>query len=186
MSAPPIGIAVWRMPSTKPRSPRSNQPMIARPLAPVALPPKKPAKNSATSRSVNVSASAAPTSAPTVPSRPTVSTGRSPVRSASTPHGSRPAVMPAAIAANTKPVSRDRQRERVAELRAERRHALAQRADDHRAQAADDEDDPAVAHPLVGAHAVTSRRRARWRRALAALPHVCIEHQRRLPAGERS
>ena len=48
-SAPPSGSAIWRMPSAKPRWPRANQPMTARPEAPVALAPNMPATSSAAS-----------------------------------------------------------------------------------------------------------------------------------------
>ena len=85
--------------------------------------------------------------------RPPASTGRSPVRSASTPHGSRPTVMPSGHRGEDEADLAERQGEGVAELRAERRHALPQRAGDHRAEAPDGEDDPAVARAVGVAHA---------------------------------
>ena len=48
-SAPPSGSAIWRMPRAKPRWLRANQPMTARPDAPVALEPNMPATSRATS-----------------------------------------------------------------------------------------------------------------------------------------
>ncbi len=49
-TAPPSGSAIWRMPRAKPRSVRANQPITARPDAPVALEPNMPATSRATRR----------------------------------------------------------------------------------------------------------------------------------------
>ena len=104
-SAPPSGIAVWRMPSTNPRSSRANQPITARPVAPVALPAARPVRKSPTSSTAKPSAAAATHSAAAVIASPPASTTRSPMRSASMPHGTSPIVMPVATAPNTNPTS---------------------------------------------------------------------------------
>jgi hypothetical protein len=76
----------------------------------------------------------------------------------------------------------ERQGELVADDRGQAAEALPQRADDHRPEHPDGEDDPAVA----GRAGHAGVRRSRSARCLAAFPQPCIEHQRRRPAGDRS
>ena len=92
------------MPSANPRSWRVNQPMIARPLAPVALAPKAPTTSRPSRSTTNPSVNAIAKSATAVASRPPASTGRSPTRSVSIPHGTVVTVTPTDSAATASPI----------------------------------------------------------------------------------
>lgn len=104
-SAPPIGMAVCRIPSARPSSSEGNQPMIARPLAAFTLAPRAPAAASAPTSGPKEVVAAAPARAAPAPTRPTTMTQRSSNRSAASPHGRSVTSMPIPIAARTTPVS---------------------------------------------------------------------------------
>src|SRR5438270_564098 len=112
-SAPPIGIAVCRIPSARPSSPEGNQAMIARPLAAFTLAPSAPAAMSAATSEPSPPVSAAPPSATPAPTSPAAITQRSSNRSATRPHGRSVNSIPMPIAASTTPVSPSESRERV-------------------------------------------------------------------------
>ena len=108
---PPNGTAVCRMLIARPRSPSSNQAITARPLAPLTLPPSMPTSNrpSPSSHKPGTSAPAGAAyrliqaNAAAVAPRPVSSTGRSPQRSVSNPHGSSNSATPSPIKPNAKP-----------------------------------------------------------------------------------
>ena len=109
--APPKGTAVWRMLMARPRSPSANQPMTARPLAPLTLPPSRPTSTSPPASRPNEgiwsgdgeAQSAIAARAKAVPHRPSSSTGRSPQRSVSRPQGSSLSAMPRPISPSARP-----------------------------------------------------------------------------------
>jgi len=103
-TAPPAGVAMWRMPSARPRSPGPNQPTTARPLAALALAPSIPTATSASARVPADPVRDARTSAPAAPASPAAITRRSPIRSASAPQAIRVAMMPTVEAASRAPV----------------------------------------------------------------------------------
>ena len=104
-SAPPIGIAVWRIPSASPSSVEGNQAMIARPLAALTLAPSAPTPTSTPVTAPNVCVVEATTSRAAAPVSPVAITQRSSTRSATSPHGSSVKSIPIPIAASTTPVS---------------------------------------------------------------------------------
>lgn len=108
---PPSGTAVCRMLIASPRSPSANQPITARPLAPLTLPPSNPTSSKPVPSQarpgmcpgVGAANSAIAISAIAVLPRPTSSTGRSPERSVSRPQGSSLIAMPSPISPSTRP-----------------------------------------------------------------------------------
>src|SRR5436190_1196195 len=101
--APPSGTAVWRMPSASPRSSGPNHAITARPLADCVPPPSAPATARAATSPPNDDVKPAATSATAHPASPDVSTARSPIRSATMPHGSSVSSSPKLSAASTTP-----------------------------------------------------------------------------------
>ena len=87
-NAPPSGIAVCRTPSASPRWETENHCITARPLAALTLAPIAPATVSSTTSISNEPAQPAAAASTPHPASPLASTSRSPIRSASSPHGS--------------------------------------------------------------------------------------------------
>ena len=103
-AAPATGIADWRIPIASPRSWCGNQCMTARPLAAATLAPPSPASASSTQSPPKLVAPAAASIATPAAASPPPTTQRSPTRSAATPHGSIPSIVPTFAAASSSPV----------------------------------------------------------------------------------
>jgi hypothetical protein len=103
--APPIGIAVCRIPSASPSSELGNQAMIARPLAALTLAPSAPTPTRAAVTPPKPCVAEATASKAAAPVSPVAITQRSSTRSATSPHGSSVKSIPIPIAPRTMPVS---------------------------------------------------------------------------------
>ncbi len=104
-TAPPIGMAVWRIPSASPSSEPGNQAMIARPLAAFTLAPNAPTPTRAAVRVSKPCVVEATTSRPAAPVSPVAITQRSSTRSATSPQSRSVNSIPIPIAPSATPVS---------------------------------------------------------------------------------
>ena len=102
-TAAPSGVEVWRMPSARPRSPGPNQDMTARPLAELTLAPAPPAAPRSTTTAAKLDVNAIGAARAAQMPRPAARTRRSPMRSASRPHGKSVPIGPTHGAAITTP-----------------------------------------------------------------------------------
>ena len=103
-TVPPSGIAVCRIPRARPRSARPNQLITARPLAALTLAPKTPATASSPTSERKLPLQPRAASATAAPVSPATMTTRSPIRSATIPHGRRVSIIPALTAPSTTPI----------------------------------------------------------------------------------
>ena len=164
---------------------RENQPITARPLAPVAAAPNMPATSSAAverheavdERGHDERRRRPRRGRPPGPCAPRCGRRAIPTRSGS---GRRP---PRRCRRRCRPAGSVRPRS-VRRVGRERRQPEAQRRDGggRRRRRRGSPSGSGLAAALTR----RSRTRSRWRRALAWLPQVCIEHQRRRAAGDRS